>query len=31
MIEVPSDQYDECIKIMREKIQAGQVPGVTFS
>ncbi len=29
LIEVPSDQYDECVKIMREKILAGKVPGVT--
>lgn len=28
MLEVPKDQYDECVRIMREKISAGQVPGV---
>jgi len=29
MLEVPSDQYDECLRLMREKISAGRVPGVT--
>ena len=28
-LEVPSDQYDEAIRIMRGKIASGQVPGVT--
>lgn len=28
-IEVPSDQYDEAVKIMREKIEQGMIPGVT--
>ena len=28
-LEVPSDQYDAAVKIMRQKIAAGQVPGVT--
>lgn len=28
-IEVPKDQYDECIKIMRKRISEGKVPGVT--
>lgn len=28
-LEVPSDQYDAAIQIMRKKIAAGQVPGVT--
>ena len=26
-LEVPSDQYDEAIRIMEEKIRKGQVPG----
>jgi hypothetical protein len=26
-LEVPSDQYDECVRLMREKIAGGQVPG----
>jgi hypothetical protein len=29
MLEVPSDQYDECVKLFREKIAQGKVPGVT--
>ena len=29
MLEVPKDQYDECVRIMREKIMAGKVPGIT--
>lgn len=29
MLEVPSDQYEECLRRMREKILGGQVPGVT--
>lgn len=28
-LEVPRDQYDECLKLMREKISQGKVPGVT--
>lgn len=28
-LEVPSDQYEEAVKIMREKIAGGHVPGVT--
>lgn len=28
-LEVPSDQYEEAIRIMRGKIASGQVPGVT--
>lgn len=28
-LEVPSDQYDEAIRIMRGKIAGGEVPGVT--
>lgn len=28
-IEVPCDQYDESIRLMRDKISRGQVPGVT--
>ena len=26
-LEVPSDQYEEAIRIMEEKIRNGQVPG----
>lgn len=29
ILEVPKDQYDECLRLMREKIAKGQVPGVT--
>lgn len=29
LLEVPSDQYDECIRLMREKISDGKVPGIT--
>ncbi|MFC5583189.1 hypothetical protein [Rhodanobacter terrae] len=29
LLEVPSDQYNDCIKIMQEKIRLGQVEGVT--
>src|SRR5690606_15257308 len=29
LLEVPSDQYDECVKLMRQKIENGLVPGVT--
>lgn len=29
VLEVPKDQYDECVRIMREKIMAGKVPGIT--
>lgn len=28
-LEVPKDQYDDCLKLMREKISEGKVPGVT--
>ena len=28
-IEVPKDQYDECVKLMRKRIEDGQVPGVS--
>ena len=28
LLEVPSDQYEESLKLMREKIAAGKVPGV---
>lgn len=28
-LEVPADQYDECVRIMRERIAAGEVPGVS--
>lgn len=28
-LEVPSDQYEEAVRIMRGKIASGQVPGVT--
>ena len=28
-IEVPKDQYDAAVRIMRERISAGKVPGVT--
>jgi len=27
-LEVPSDQYEECVRLMQEKIKAGKVPGV---
>ncbi len=29
LLEVPSDQYAECLGLMRERIEAGSVPGVT--
>ncbi len=29
MLEVPADQYDTCVKLFREKIAQGKVPGVT--
>ena len=29
VLEVPKDQYDECVKLMRDKIAQGKVPGVT--
>lgn len=29
LLEVPADQYEECIRVMEEKIRAGKVPGVT--
>ena len=28
-LEVPSDQYDDAVKLMKEKIEKGLVPGVT--
>lgn len=28
-LEVPKDQFDECVKYMAEKISSGKVPGVT--
>ena len=28
-LEVPSDQYDEALRIMRDRISKGEVPGVT--
>ncbi|WP_430232623.1 hypothetical protein [Nitrosomonas communis] len=28
LLEVPGDQYDDCLKLMREKIEAGKVPGI---
>lgn len=28
-LEVPRDQYEECVRQMRDKISQGQVPGVT--
>lgn len=31
LLEVPKDQYDDCVRIMREKIAQGKVPGVTDS
>lgn len=30
-LEVPSDQYDDAVKIMRDKIEKGLVPGITNS
>lgn len=29
MLEVPADQYDDAVKLMRNKIQNGQIPSVT--
>lgn len=29
LLEVPKDQYDECVRIMREKIAQGKVVGIT--
>ncbi|MDB4724708.1 hypothetical protein OAF85_00895 [Planctomycetota bacterium] len=29
MLEVPSDQYAEAVQLFRDRIEAGQVPGVT--
>lgn len=29
MLEVPADQYDDVVRIMRQKISDGKVPGVT--
>ena len=29
LLEVPSDQYDDCVKLMRKKIEEGKVPGIT--
>jgi len=28
-LEVPADQYDDAVKVMKEKIQDGKVPGIT--
>lgn len=28
-LEVPADQYDECVRLMRNRIAAGEVPGVS--
>ena len=28
LLEVPSDQYEDCLRLMREKIEQGKVPGV---
>ncbi len=28
-LEVPADQYDDAVRLMREKIEDGQVPGIT--
>ncbi|MDO8963938.1 MAG: hypothetical protein Q7W30_05520 [Coriobacteriia bacterium] len=28
LLEVPHDQYADCLRLMREKIEAGKVPGV---
>ncbi|MDE2430743.1 MAG: hypothetical protein KGM99_18645 [Burkholderiales bacterium] len=28
LLEVPSDQYDDCLKLMRVKIKEGKVPGI---
>ncbi len=28
LLEVPSDQYEECLRLMREKIKQGKVPGI---
>ncbi len=29
MLEVPADQYDECVRLFQKKIAQGKVPGVT--
>ncbi|WP_156776983.1 hypothetical protein [Nitrococcus mobilis] len=29
VLEVPADQYESCIELMRQKISGGKVPGVT--
>ena len=29
VLEVPKDQYQECLKLMRDRIRRGDVPGVT--
>lgn len=29
LLEVPSDQYDDCVKLMRKKIEEGKVSGIT--
>lgn len=29
LLEVPNDQYDECLELMREKIRQGKVPGIS--
>lgn len=28
-LEVPKEQYDECVRLMADKIRSGQVPGIT--
>lgn len=29
LLEVPKDQYEDCVKLMKEKITQGKVPGIT--
>ena len=29
LLEVPSDQYEECVRVMEQKIRDGKVPGIT--
>ena len=31
LLEVPCDQYEECLRLMREKISQGKVPGISDS
>ena len=28
-LENPKEQYDECVRLMADKIRSGQVPGIT--